>query len=266
MTGSTMDGLRYYSLSNAWGHGMPQWPSHANMNVRVVKFHAKDGVLVQEYEGIMHRGTHLDAPIHVLENTPCLTDIPLWRFFGTGVVVSIPKKRWEVITPADLEAAQPAIRPNDIVMINTGSHRMWADDPEYFAYSPGLYREAAEWLVARQVKLVGVDVQALDHPLGTFLAPHGPGPAQPHLIEEYRRETGREVLDDFPDWEPAHKTLLSNGIPGIENVGGEIDAVTGERCTFFAFPWRWEGGDGSGVRIVAVIDPDQRFRFPARVS
>ena len=158
-----------------WGHGMPEWPSRANLNVRVLEFHAKDGVLVQQFEGIMHRGTHMDAPIHVQENQPTLTGYPLWRFFGTGVAVSIPKGKWGVITPQDLENAEPKIQNNDIVMINTGSHRQYGDNPDYFAYSPGLYKEAAEWLVERGVKLVGVDVQALDHPLGTFLGPHGPG-------------------------------------------------------------------------------------------
>ena len=48
---------------------MPQWPSRANLNVRVLEFHAKDGLLVQQFEGIMHRGTHMDAPIHVRENS-----------------------------------------------------------------------------------------------------------------------------------------------------------------------------------------------------
>ena len=56
---------KLYNLSHDWGHGMPQWPSRANLNVRVVEFHAKDGLLVQQFEGIMHRGTHMDAPIHV---------------------------------------------------------------------------------------------------------------------------------------------------------------------------------------------------------
>ncbi len=254
-------GLVFYSLSHRWTHGMPQWPSRPNMNIRVLQYHAKDGLLVQQYEGIMHRGTHMDAPIHVLENTPDITGYDFWRFFGTGVAVSIPKKKWEVIGPADLEAARPEIRSGDIVMINTGSHHLWGDNPDYFAYSPGLYAEAAQWLVERKVRLVGIDVQALDHPLGTFLGPHGPGPAQPHLLQEYREATGREIADDFPLWEPAHKVLTSNGIPGIENVGGEIDAVTGKRCTFMCFPWRWPGGDGSGIRIVAIIDPDQKFRI-----
>jgi kynurenine formamidase len=254
-------GLQLFDLSHRWGHGMPQWPSRANLNVRVVEFHAKDGLLVQQFEGIMHRGTHMDAPIHVAENTPTLTGYPLWRFFGTGVAVSIPKGKWGVVTPKDLERAEPKIQKNDIVMINTGSHLNYGDNPDYFAYSPGLYKEAAEWLVERGVKLVGIDVQALDHPLGTFLGPHGPGPAQPHLDVEYKAATGRHIIEDFPHWEPAHKIMMTNGIPGIENIGGDIDAITGRRCTFFAFPWRWPEGEGCALRVVAVIDPKQSFRF-----
>jgi kynurenine formamidase len=255
------DSLQFFDLSHPWGHGMPQWPSRANLNVRVVEFHAKDGLLVQQFEGIMHRGTHMDAPIHVAENTPTLTGYPLWRFFGTGVAVSIPKGKWGVVTPKDLERAEPKIQKNDIVMINTGSHKNYGDNPDYFAYSPGLYKEAAEWLVERGVKLVGIDVQALDHPLGTFLGPHGPGPAQPHLDVEYKAETGRHIIEDFPYWEPAHKIMMTNGIPGIENIGGDIDAITGRRCSFFAFPWRWPEGEGCALRVVAVLDPKQAFRF-----
>jgi kynurenine formamidase len=253
--------LKFYNLSARWGHGMPEWPSAPGINVLTLQYHANHGVYVTEFEGIMHRGTHMDAPIHVAENTPTITGYPLWRFFGTGVAVSIPKGKWGVVTPDDLENAEPKIRRNDIVMINTGSHRNYGDNPDYFAYSPGLYKEAAEWLVERQVKLVGIDVQALDHPLGTFLGPHGPGPAQPHLNDEYKAATGRDIIDDFPYWEPAHKLMMTNGIPGIENIGGDIDAVTGKRCTFFAFPWRWPDGEGCALRVVAVLDPRQTFRF-----
>ena len=111
----------------------------------------------------------------------------------------------------------------------------------------------------RKIKLLGIDVQALDHPLGTKLVDHGPGPTHHHLFEEYKKETGRNVMEDFPHWEPSHKALLAAGIPGIENVGGDIDEITGKRCTFMAYPWRWPGGDGCGIRLVAVIDPDQTF-------
>jgi kynurenine formamidase len=254
-------GLDFFNLSTPWAHGMPQWPSKANMNIRVKEFHAKDGLQVLEYEGIMHRGTHMDAPIHVLENTPFITGYETWRFFGTGVAVSIPKGKWGVITPEDLEKARPKIQPGDIVMINTGSHHNWGDNPEYFAYSPGLYKGAAEWLVEKGVRLVGIDVQALDHPLGTVLGPHGPGPIQPFLNDEYKAETGRDIIEDFPYWEPCHNILMTNGIPGIENIGGDLDKVTGKRCTFMAFPWRWTTGEGCALRVVAVIDPKQAFRL-----
>ena len=46
----------------------------------------------------------------------------------------------------ELENAQPKIEENDVVMINTGMHHKMADTDEYYAYSPGLYKEAAEWL------------------------------------------------------------------------------------------------------------------------
>jgi kynurenine formamidase len=109
--------------------------------------------------------------------------------------------------------------------------------------------------VERGVKCVGVDQQALDHPLGTAIGPHGPGgPLLPDVNREYEQEMGRKVIDDFPYWEPCHKILMSNGIMGYENVGGDIDKVVGKRVTLAGFPIRWEKGDGSIVRLVAIVD------------
>lgn len=255
------NGLTYYDLTNWYGHGAPQWPSAPNLAFKVTKFHSKDGIYVQEIEAIMHRSTHMDAQLHVTENGTSLTGYQTWRHFGTGVAVSIPKAKWGVITPDDLEKAAPKIQRGDILMINTGSHKKLGDNDDYYAYSPGLYKEAAEWIVERGVKMVGVDVQALDHPLGTKLVDHGPGPSHPHLFDEYREATGRDVMKDFPHWEPAHKIMMGAGIPGIENVGGELDLVTGKRCTFMCFPWRWHEGEGCVVRVIAVVDPEQKFRI-----
>jgi len=83
---------------------------------------------------------------------------------------------------------------------------------------------------------------------------HGSGLLRPDVCEEYKRETGRDVKEDFPCWEPCHNLLLRNGIMGFENVGGDLEQVVGMRCTLADFPIRWEKGDGSIVRLVAIID------------
>jgi kynurenine formamidase len=254
-------GLQFFDLSHPWGHNAPLWPYFPDVKIERFHYHAKSGVLSQQITTFMHCTTHTDAPAHVIEGTRFIDEVPLESYFGTGVVVSIPKGKWEVITAEDLENARPEIRPGDIVIVNTGWHRYYGDSRKYFVESPGTYDEAGAWLKEKGVKGFGIDCQALDHPLGTAIGPQPNGPLVPEVIDEYRELTGREVTDDFPLWEPCHRHLLGNGIVGFENVGGQIDEVTGKRVTFAAFPWRWTQGDGCIVRLVAMIDPTGEYRI-----
>ena len=249
-----MGKVKLYDLSHPFGDKVPLWPYFADVKIERMHYHAKSGVLSQVITTTMHCTTHADSPAHVFEGGWFTDEIPLEKYYGTGVAVSIPKKKWEKIMPEDLEKARPKIEKDDIVMINTGWHHKYSDSVEYFCYSPGLYKEAGEWLVEKGVKCVGVDQQALDHPLATAIGPHGPGPLRPDVCAEYKRVTGHDVLQDFPEWEPCHNLLLRNDIMGYENVGGDLDKVTGKRCTFAGFPIRWMKGDGSIVRIVAIMD------------
>ena len=253
--------LQFFDLSHPFGHGAPLWPYFPDVKIERFHYHAKSGVLSQQITTFMHCTTHSDAPAHVIEGLRFIDEVPLSSYFGTGVVVSIPKEKWEVITPEDLENARPEIQPGDFVIVNTGWHRYYGDTRQYFCYSPGTYKEAGIWLKERGVKAFGIDCQALDHPLGTALGPQPNGPIMPRLIDEYREHTGREAAEDFPEWEPCHRQLLGNGIVGFENVGGQIDEVTGKRCTFAAFPWRWTQGDGCIVRLVAILDPTGEYRI-----
>jgi len=236
-------GLEFYDLSHPWGLGQPCWPYFEDVKIERLHNMSKSGVLTQKITTVMHSGTHIDAPAHVVPGTAFMDEVPLPYFFGTGVVVSIPKKKWEVITPEDLENARPKIREGDIVIVNTGWHKYYGDNQHYYGYSPGFYKAAGEWFVKKKVKMIGSDTQALDHPL------------------EYYETTGRTVLEDFPEWEPCHQAILSHGICGFENIGGDIDKVTGKRVTFAAFPWRWKKGDGCIVRLVAMVDPSGKFRI-----
>jgi kynurenine formamidase len=257
-------GLKFFDLSHPWGLQNPNWPYFEDVKIERVHYHAKSRVLSQRVTTVMHSGTHVDAPAHVLEGTPFLHELPLFTFFGRGVVVSIPKRKWEVVTAEDLEKATPRIEPGDIAIVNTGWHKHYGDNVAYYAYSPGFYKDAGDWFVKRGVKAIGTDTQALDHPLGTAIAPHGPGAPDgllPWAVAEYEAEKERKVLDDFPLWEPCHRAIMSHNIVGFENIGGDIDEVTGKRVTIAAFPWRWVGGDGCIVRLVAIVDPNGTFRI-----
>jgi kynurenine formamidase len=255
------EGLQFFDLSHPWGHDAPLWPYFPDVKIERFHYHAKSGVLSQQITTFMHCTTHTDAPAHVIEGTRFIDEVPLESYFGTGVVVSIPKDKWEVVTAEDLENARPEIRPGDIVIVNTGWHRWYGDSRKYFVESPGTYDEAGAWLKEKGVKGFGIDCQALDHPLGTAIGVQPNGPLVPAVVDEYKEHTGREVTDDFPYWEPCHRALLGNGIVGFENVGGDIDQVTGKRVTFAAFPWRWVKGDGCIVRLVAILDPSGEYRI-----
>lgn len=256
-------GLVFVELSHEWGHYTPAYPGYRDIQVRRVATHAMHGVLTQHVVTVMHNGTHVNAPLHLAQGGLGIGEVPLDRFFGNGVVLSIPKGEWEYVEPADLEAATPAVAPGDVVIIDTGWHRHYTDNMEYFGHAPGLSEAAARWLAERRPRFVGIDTANVDHPLATSLAQahRFVGPIIVELPRRYRQRTGREVVDDYPDWNPAHRLLAKAGIPTVENVGGDVEAVRGKRCTFHAVPWYWPQADACLIRLVAIFDPSGEYRI-----
>jgi kynurenine formamidase len=256
-------GLEFVELSHEWGSHTPVYPGFPDIVIFRLATHANHGVMSQQVRTVMHTGTHVNAPIHLVQGGQGVGELALDRFFGTGPVLDIPKGEWELIEPADLEAAGDIgpLRPGDMVMINTGWHHHYADSMEYFGHGPGLSGAAARWLVEREVKLVGIDTATVDHPMATSLAGHRGGPIVKELPRQYRAATGHDPEQDHPDWNVAHKTLLEAGIPTIENVGGNVDSVTGLRCAFHAYPWFWPEGDACVTRLTAILDPSGDYRL-----
>jgi kynurenine formamidase len=257
------NGLVFFELSHEFGHYTPVLPGLKDIQIRRVATHAMHGVLTSHLVTVMHNGTHVNAPLHLAQRGLGVGQIPLERFFANGVVLSIPKSEWEYIEPSDLKDATPKVEKGDIVVINTGWHAGYSDSMEYFGHSPGLSVAAAEWLIDQEVTLVAIDTASIDHPLATSLA-QAHRFVGPHVVElprRYKKKTGHNVTDDFPEWMPAHRKLAEAGIPTIENVGGDVDRVTGLRCTFHALPWHWPQGDACIVRFVAIVDTTGDYRI-----
>lgn len=254
-------GLQMVELSHVWGHGVPSMPGQTDVRmVRAVK-HAQHGVLAWRITTSMHTGTHMNAPIHLIQRGADLAAVSPDRFFGNGAIVDVPKEPWELVTAADLKAASPEIKRGDIVVVVTGWHHRYSDALEYYGESPGLSKDAAEWLVSMDPKIVAVDTPQVDHPLATSMGPHRGGPQMKRLAGEYQAATGKDAKKEFPEWYPAHKTLLAAGIPTIEQVGGDVDILLGKRATLAATPWKFEHGDACPVRFVAFIDPQGTCRI-----
>lgn len=254
-------GLSFVELSHPFEHDMPTVPGYNDMLLWRAVTHAKHGVMSHKVKMQMHTGTHVNAPIHLIQGGAGVGDLGLQHFFGSGVVLDLAKNEWETITAADLSESACSIAEGDIVIINTGWHKKYSDSQEYFGRAPGLTAEAAEYLVSKNVRLVGVDTPFIDHPLATSMGEHRNGPQIQRLTDKYAEATGGDARRDFPDWNPAHRTLLGAGIPTIENVGGDIDAVTASRCTFHAMPWRWSAADACMIRLVAIADPSGTYRL-----
>ena len=254
-------GLRFVEMSHVWGHGVPSMPGHPDVLMHRGAKHAQYGVMSTRLRMVMHTGTHMNAPLHLIQRGAGMADVPLDRFFGNGVVLDMPKPKWGLIGPDDFEPAAPAIRDGDFVFVVTGWHRRYADSLEYFGDSPGLSKEGAEWLVDRKIKVFGIDTPQVDHPLATSLAGHRNGPLMNRLARKYGAETGRDAKDDHPLWNVAHKTLLAAGIPTIEQVGGDVDTILNRRATFHAAPWRGKALDACPIRLVAIGDPSGRVRI-----
>ena len=264
MTSFTVDptsGLRLVELSHVWGHGVPSYPGDPDVRMTRGVKHAQQGVMAHHISTVMHTGTHMNSPLHLIQKGGDLASIPADRLFGNGAIVDMPKARWELVTAADLEKATPAIQPGDIVVIVTGWHHKYSDGLEYFGESPGLSKDGAEWLVKKDVKMVAMDTPQIDHPLATSLGAHRGGPLMNRLVSDYKKGTGLDPKIEHPEWNVAHKILLAAGIPTVEQVGGDVDVLKGKRATLVATPWKFEQGDACPVRMVALTDPSGTCRI-----
>lgn len=230
-------------------------------------------------------------------------EMPVDAYTGDAVCLPIEIERWGLIGPKHLEAAceKVGIKPSElkgmVVCLNTGMHRKFDDSKEYFHYSCGTGIDAGKWFLEKKVKCVALDMQALDHPLHTAMGNNGMtrmnllGASGKPITEEYIEQFGEEAYAEFDKftyikvfgkeaydkkfgeleaigcwgtWEPMHKLMLGNGIVGVENLGGDLDKVSGKRFRFNCFPIRWYLGDGSMARCVAEIDEDDVNDVPDR--
>jgi len=171
-----------------------------------------------------HTGTHVDGTVHFRKQGKRIDEFPLDAFMGKGVVLDFRHLAdCYAITGEDLEKAEPEIEEGDILIINTGWHKQFGTKA-YSTLHPGLDGVAVEkFLLEKKIKMIGMDTICVE-----------PGSEEDHWNH------------------PLHRVcLIENDILLIENLGGEIDGVTGKRCFIMALPVKLKADSGP-ARVVAL--------------
>lgn len=107
-------------------------------------------------------GTYIETRAHVDRTAAPVTALPLEQFVRPAVVIHVGAKRAnEPVTVADLERAAPPLRPGDAALLATGWDAHW-ELPDFVEGSPYIEREAARWLFARRIGLLGADFPRFD--------------------------------------------------------------------------------------------------------
>jgi kynurenine formamidase len=113
-------------------------------------------------------GTYLETAAHMDPSRISIDQLPLERCYGVpAVALWIPRQADEAITPAALETALAAtgetLRPGDALLIGTGWDKQW-HEPEFVTHSPYFTAAAIDWVLDRQVGLLGADTPRYDSP------------------------------------------------------------------------------------------------------
>jgi arylformamidase len=172
-----------------------------------------------------HSGTHVDAPRHLFDGLASIDDLPLDRFVGPGVVVSVNAGPRGTIHAAALQAAAGGlVRPGDMLLLHTGWDHLYGQESYLLDY-PALTLEAAAWLLDSGVRLLALDTASPDLPPERRSPEHGL---------------------------PVHKRLLGNDLLIAENLRG-LGPLVGHRLRVFALPIKVAQGDGAPARITAEL-------------
>ena len=167
-----------------------------------------------------HVGTHVEVGAHFYEGGKSITDIPLERFHGPGVLLSVKEM---VVTGDTCEKALGSkILEGDIIVIRNDTGIKLTKQQLYLEGEdelPKLTPSAAKWLVKHKPKLVVLD---------------------------YIR-----FGEDIDETRQFHDILMSQDVNFVEFVDN-LEKITQERFYVMALPYKVQGLDSSFCRAIVI--------------
>lgn len=140
-----------YSISNV----LPKWPGsigfEATWNMNMPENPNNSSQILLD----CHFGTHLDEPLHFVEQGKSVDQIELSKLIGEAYVVEISGVR--SITSHHLENAGIP-KSCKRILIKTDNQKYWIENKTTFQENfCSIDKSGAEWIVKRGIVLVGID-------------------------------------------------------------------------------------------------------------
>ncbi len=206
--------MKIYDISVTISNRIPTWPGDPAVSIEQVKSLTNgDGANVSYLSMGAHTGTHIDAPYHFLADGTTTDAVSLDRLIGPCRVVELDVD--EVISASDLQRAD--FNNCEKILFKTKNSKLWQDKTEDFVKNfIALDLSAADYLVEKNVKLVGID----------YLS-----------IEGFYADENR-----------VHKRLLENNILPLEGIN--LSGIAPGDYELICLPLKISHTDGAPVRAV----------------
>lgn len=184
--------------------------------------------MVSRLEILGHSGTHIDAPMHFLEDGWTIDEVPLESIVKKGRVIPLTDAAPNSLITADMILASGVDFDASVIpVLYTGwTDRAWGSQ-KFWDDMIGLDESVSHLMIERGVSAVAIDF----FPEIAFWNLDGP-PEKPGIN---------------------HRLLLGNQIIIIQMLNN-IGALGDDDFTLVAVPLALEGLDGSPARVFAMLD------------
>ena len=225
----------------------PQWANYEPLSVKYTKRVGGQnfglGRNNAHCRASFHLATHMDGEKHFHAAGRTIGQVPFDYWFGPGVIVDISDtvSNSSVYTPAML-MERADIQKGDILIIKTGYYQYGWNSPDsdefrYMIKHPGPSPDFADWCLDMEIKWLGIDCVAMEHPMNTIQRVWHPktfAEANQKLIDQYGKDWDEMYpLDKY--YQDMHLNLFNKGVVHAENLGGEIAAAENGRYFIAAF-------------------------------
>jgi len=150
----------WIDISVPLANGMVHWPGDAPFErLKTLALADGDECNLSEIRTSAHTGTHMDAPLHYLENGLTIDAMPISATVGRARVIEIHDPR--LIRIGELEPHHPA--KGERILLKTANSRLCWKTPEFKKDFVHIPPETARYLAEAGIRTVGIDYLSVGH-------------------------------------------------------------------------------------------------------